>query len=231
MLYDFHTHSFNSDGVLSPVELIHRAHVKGYAAIAIADHLALGSMERVIKEVSRDCELAREHWGILAMPAVELTHLPPAAIAGAAYKAKELGAWLVIVHGETTVEPVPGGTNLAAVKSPDVNILAHPGLITDEEATLAAKNGIYLEITHRRGHSLTNAHVASIGLKFGASLLVNSDAHDEDDLLSPEITESILEQAGVNKQNRQQILQQNPLLLISKVNKGHSAWTKLNQMA
>ena len=28
VLYDFHTHSFLSDGVLSPVELIRRAHVK-----------------------------------------------------------------------------------------------------------------------------------------------------------------------------------------------------------
>ena len=30
-MYDFHTHTFLSDGVLSPVELIRRAHVKAIA--------------------------------------------------------------------------------------------------------------------------------------------------------------------------------------------------------
>ncbi|HLE81453.1 MAG TPA: PHP domain-containing protein, partial [Dehalococcoidia bacterium] len=32
-MYDFHTHTFLSDGVLSPIELIRRAHVKGYRVI------------------------------------------------------------------------------------------------------------------------------------------------------------------------------------------------------
>ena len=40
-VYDFHTHTFLSDGVLSPMELIRRAHDKGYAAIAITDHVDL----------------------------------------------------------------------------------------------------------------------------------------------------------------------------------------------
>src|SRR4030042_3453583 len=106
MLYDFHTHTFHSDGVLSPIELIHRASVSGYAAIAIADHVGLGSLARVIKEVSDDCALARAYWDIRAIPGVELTHLPPEAISELAQKAKELGAWLVVVHGETPKDPV-----------------------------------------------------------------------------------------------------------------------------
>ena len=40
-LYDFHAHSFFSDGELLPMELIRRAVVKGYTALAITDH-ALG---------------------------------------------------------------------------------------------------------------------------------------------------------------------------------------------
>jgi histidinol phosphatase-like PHP family hydrolase len=66
-----------------------------------------------------------------------------------------------VVHGETIVEPVLPGTNRAAIAA-GVDILAHPGLITKEEAMLAAQKGVLLEITTRRGHSFTNGHVASI---------------------------------------------------------------------
>jgi histidinol phosphatase-like PHP family hydrolase len=217
VLYDFHTHTFHSDGVLSPIELIRRAHVKGYSAIAITDHVAIGSLGRLIKEISDDCALARAYWDILAIPGVELTHLPPQAIPEMAKKAKEMGAWLVIVHGETTAEPVEKGTNFAAVQSPHVDILAHPGLLTIEEASLAAKNNIFIELTARKGHSTTNSHVASVSQKAKARLLVNSDAHHEKDLLMPNLVESILHQSNINQRQRRQIIDRNPLLLIEKV--------------
>lgn len=222
MLYDFHTHTFHSDGVLSPIELIRRAFVKGYSAIAITDHVALGSLGRVTNEIKDDCALARAHWNILAIPGVELTHLPPQAISEVAQKAKEMGAWLVIVHGETSTEPVEQGTNLAAVQSPYVDILAHPGLITTEEAALAAQNNVFIELTSRTGHSATNAHVALISQKAQARLLVNSDAHNEDDLLTPALAEAVLHQAGLGEHHYEQILNRNPLLLIDKVNRSSS---------
>lgn len=222
MLYDFHTHTFHSDGVLSPIELIRRAFVKGYSAIAITDHVALGSLGRVINETSGDCALARAHWNILAIPGVELTHLPPQAISEVAQKAKEMGARLVIVHGETSTEPIEQGTNLAAVQSPYVDILAHPGLITTEEAALAAQNNVFIELTSRTRHSATNAHVALISQKAQARLLVNSDAHNEDDLLTPALAEAVLHQAGLGEHHYEQILNRNPLLLIDKVNRSSS---------
>ncbi|MBC8511815.1 MAG: histidinol phosphate phosphatase domain-containing protein [Dehalococcoidia bacterium] len=222
MLYDFHTHTFHSDGVLSPIELIRRAFVKGYSAIAITDHVALGSLGRVTNEIKDDCALARAHWNILAIPGVELTHLPPQAISEVAQKAKEMGARLVIVHGETSTEPVEQGTNLAAVQSPYVDILAHPGLITTEEAALAAQNNVFIELTSRTGHSTTNAHVALISQKAQARLLVNSDAHNEDDLLTPALAEAVLHQAGLGEHHYEQILNRNPLLLIDKVNRSSS---------
>ena len=217
MLYDFHTHTFHSDGVLSPIELINRAFVKGYSAIAITDHVAIGSLARLIKEVSEDCALARAHWDILAIPGVELTHVPPQAISEMAKRAKELGACIVIVHGETSAEPVEKGTNFAAVQSAYVDILAHPGLLTIEEASLAAKNNIFIELTARKGHSAANSHVASVSQKAKARLLVSSDAHHEKDLLMPSLVESILHQANINQRQRRQIIDRNPLLLIEKV--------------
>ena len=176
----------------------------------------------MINETSDDCALARAHWNILAIPGVELTHLPPQAISEVAQKAKEMGAWLVIVHGETSTEPVEQGTNLAAVQSPYVDILAHPGLVTTEEAALAAQNNVFIELTSRTGHSATNAHVALISQKAQARLLVSSDAHNEDDLLTPALAEAVLHQAGVGEHHYEQILNRNPLLLIDKVNRSSS---------
>lgn len=223
MLYDFHTHSFLSDGVLSPMELIRRAIVKGYSAIAITDHVGIGSLARVIKEVSDDCALARAYWNILAIPGVELTHLPAEAIPEIAQRAKELGAWLVVVHGETLAEPVENGTNLAALQSPHVDILAHPGLITPEQASLAAERGIFIELTTRKGHSTTNAHAASVCLQAKARLLLNSDAHSEGDLLSPILATTTLVAAGLRSVEHHVILDENPRLLLQRLSHHFSA--------
>lgn len=217
MVYNFHTHSSLSDGTLSPVEFIRRAWVKGYQAIALTDHVGLGSLERVIREVSQDCAVARANWGIIAVPGVELTHLPASVIPEAARKAKELGAWLVIVHGESIVEPVEKGTNLAAVQSPHVDILAHPGLLTLEEAQLAAANGVFLEISSRQGHCLTNGHIFRQAQKTRAKLLLNSDAHDDADLFTADLAAAIVQGAGARTGQLEQLLTLNPKALLCRL--------------
>ena len=216
-MYDFHTHTFLSDGELSPVELIRRASEKGYRGIALTDHVGVGSLERLIREIVEDCRIAREHWDIAAIPGVELTHLPARTIAQAAKRAKELGAWIVVVHGETVVEPVEKGTNLAAVRSPDVDILAHPGLITMEEARLAASNGVFIEVSARKGHSLTNGHVVKTALAAGCKMLLDSDAHDSPDLLSPELATAILLGSGLGEKESKEVLAANPTILLKKL--------------
>jgi len=214
MLYDFHTHTFVSDGALSPLELVRRALVNGYRAIAITDHVAAGYLERLVTETAADCALARHHWSIDAIPGVELTHVPAAAIADTARRAKEMGAALVVVHGETASEPVEPGTNLAAIESPHVDILAHPGFLTLEEAKLAASNNVYLEITTRRNHSSTNKHVVEMARIAGAKLLVNSDAHDELDLLSIELARGTAMEAGLSDDEIGTVLHANPASLL-----------------
>ena len=214
MVYDFHTHTSLSDGDLSPIELIRRALVNNYGAIALTDHAATGSLKRIIQETAEVCALARSHWDILAIPGIELTYVPAQAIAETAKLAKELGAWIVVVHGETIVEPVEKGTNLAALHSPHVDILAHPGLLSPEEAKLAAKNGIFLEISARKGHCLTNGHIASLAQQAGAKLLLNSDAHCQQDLLTASLADAIAHGTGLDDIACHQVLNINPQALI-----------------
>ena len=218
MIYDFHTHSSLSDGALSPLELIHRAVQHGYRAIAITDHVGIGQLERFITEIAKDCLLAERYWDVIAIPGVELTHLPAIAISDVARQAKETGARVVVVHGETIVEPVEQGTNMAAVQSPYVDILAHPGLLTHDEATIAAANGVFIEISARKGHSLANGHIAKTTLTDGAKLLLGSDAHDEEDLLSVGSATAILRGAGLTGTKLEEVLQDNPNTLLQKLN-------------
>ena len=216
-MYDFHTHTFLSDGVLSPIELIRRALVCGYKAMAVTDHVGLGNLEYVVKTLVIDCEQATARWDILALPGVEITHVPKDDIDLVARAAKEMGAKLVAVHGETPVEPVEPGTNAAALRSEFVDVLAHPGLITYEEARLAGEKGIYLEVSARKGHSLANGHVVKMAKDAGAITVLDSDAHQPEDLLTPDIRRKVAVGAGLSPSEVDELLITNPLKLLHKL--------------
>ena len=217
-MYDFHTHTFLSDGVLSPIELIRRAIVVGYQSMAITDHVGPGNLEYVLSTLKKDCEMAEKRWDIKVFTGVEITHTPIEDIDLLAKDARALGAQVVNVHGETIMEPVVSGTNLAAVSSQYVDILAHPGLITLDEASLAAENGVFLEISGRKGHGLANGHVANIARKTGATLILDSDAHEPDDLMTQEYAEKVAIGSGLNEKEKETILNRSPLTLIHRVN-------------
>ena len=217
MIYDFHTHTFLSDGVLSPIELIRRAHHNGYRVIAVTDHVGPGNMEMVLKVLLKDCRMASERWDILALPGVEITHAPKEDIDLLAREARAMGAKVVNVHGETVVEPVEPGTNLAAVSSRNVDVLAHPGLVTPEEARLAASNGVFLEVTARRGHAFANGHVLRVAKEAGAALVLNSDAHEPQDLLTREFAMRVALGAGMDPEEASALLEMGPRELLRKV--------------
>ncbi|MCX8125889.1 MAG: histidinol phosphate phosphatase domain-containing protein [Dehalococcoidia bacterium] len=217
MIFDFHAHTVLSDGILSPIELIRYAVVNDYAVIGVTDHAGPGSMGRIIAEVSRDCGLANKYWAIKAVPGIELTHLPPAAIDDVAREAKERGAKIVVVHGETLTEPVQKGTNTAALSSEYVDILAHPGRLTAEEALLAVRNNVFIELSGRRGHDAANAAVAAVALGAGARLLINSDAHSDEDLLTSGVLKKIVAEAGLTEWQAKQVLVENPQALLKKI--------------
>lgn len=213
---DFHTHSFYSDGELLPMEQLRRAFVKGHECYAITDHASAGNLD-IIQKITKDCELAIKHWNILALPGIELTHVPKDAIVEVAEKARENGALIIVVHGETVTEPVESGTNLAAAKNKNIDILAHPGMLSYDEAFSSVKNNVFIEITSRRGHSITNGHIAKIGLESKVNFIQNTDTHGIQDMLSYEAGEKILQAVGLGEKDREKTLQENVRKLLEKI--------------
>lgn len=197
-MIDLHTHSLFSDGVLVPSELVRRAVMKGYEVIAVTDHTDASNLDFVIPRVAAACRELGRRWNITALPGVELTHIPPETFADLVPKARSLGAVIVVAHGETLVEPVHPGTNRAAVEA-GVDILAHPGLITKEEAELAKQKCVFLEITSRKGHSLSNGHVAAMAALTGARLVIDTDTHEPGDLITDDFARAILSGAGLSE--------------------------------
>ena len=207
-LYDLHTHTILSDGEMLPSELVRRMAVIGYTTVAITDHVDTSNAVSVVETLLDVRESARL-FGVRLLCGVEITHVPPTQIAAVARQAKDAGADIVVVHGETTVEPVAPGTNHAACECPDVNVLAHPGLITREDAKLAQENGIALEITSRGGHNRTNGHVVRMAREVSCQLVVDSDAHAPHDLLDRKSKESVAIGAGLTAEEAAGIISLN----------------------
>lgn len=214
-MIDLHTHTLFSDGELIPSELARRAAVKGYTALAMTDHGDLSNFDLIIPRLVRIADSLSREWGVKVIPGIEVTHVPPANFATAVAEARRLGALIVVGHGETIAEPVAEGTNRAAIES-GIDVLAHPGLISDDETALAAEKGVLLELTTRKGHSLTNGHVVAMARKHGAKLVVNNDAHAPDDLVSYEMAAKVARGAGLTMEEFKQA-QENAAALIAKV--------------
>ncbi len=197
-MIDLHTHTIFSDGVLIPSELVRRAAYRGYSAVALTDHADLSNFDFIIPRILNVSRKLGSAMGIRVIAGIELTHVHPSDIAALASDSRALGAELVVVHGETIVEPVLTGTNRAALEA-GVDILAHPGLISDEDAAFAAEKGVCLEISGRKGHSLTNGHVAAQARRFGARLVLNTDAHGPEDLISTDVARRIARGASLTE--------------------------------
>lgn len=204
-MYDLHTHTIHSDGELLPAELLRRMAVLGYSTVAITDHVDASNVEEVVTSLTKVRGSAKS-FGIRFLCGVEITHVPPKEIAKLAGLAREAGADIVVVHGETPVEPVAPGTNHAACGCRDVDVLAHPGIITAADARLAKKNGIALEVTSRCGHNRANGHVVRVAQETGCRLVVGSDAHAPHDLMAANDRLMVAQGAGLTARECRNVL-------------------------
>ncbi len=214
---DLHTHTVYSDGVLIPAELARRALVKGVTHLAFTDHGDSSNLDIIVPRVARLCrELNGLELGINLLPGIELTHVPPPLIPPLVERARSMGAVVVVVHGETVVEPVAPGTNRAAIEA-GVDILAHPGLISEEEVALAAERGVCLEITGRPGHAFTNGRVASLAKRFGATCVFNTDSHQPRDLMTRDMAMKVLLGCGLTRGEAEKVLSDSLMLAEKKL--------------
>ena len=203
-MIDLHTHTLFSDGQLVPAEHLRRVETLGYEAIAITDHADSSNLDFIIPRIRKAAEDLNLYSSTRLIVGIELTHIPPAMFGDLVAQARDLGAQIVVGHGETMVEPVLPGTNLAAIKA-GVDILAHPGFISREAAELAVANDVFLELSGRKGHSLTNGYVAKLAEETGALLAINADAHGPGDFLTAEMAEKIALGAGLSKERYEKI--------------------------
>lgn len=170
---------------------------KGYQAIAITDHTDYSNIINTVTAILNFTKHWPKNSALQVLPGIELTHLPLEQFKSLAAYARKKGIKVIVAHGETPVEPIIKGTNLAALQA-DIDILAHPGLIQDKEVKLARDRGVFLEITSRHGHARANKHVVRQALKFGAKLILNNDSHSPEDIISPQELEGIARDCGLS---------------------------------
>ncbi|MCM8800636.1 MAG: histidinol phosphate phosphatase domain-containing protein [Candidatus Omnitrophica bacterium] len=203
-MYNLHCHSLLSDGVLLPSEVAVRYASLGYKIIAITDHADYSNIEFTVQAIMNFCK----HWPddsmIKVLPGIELTHLPLEQFKPLANLARKKGIKVIVAHGETLVEPVIKGTNHAALLA-DIDILAHPGLIKEQDVRLAKKKGIFLEITSRKGHSETNPYVVEYAKKIDAPLILNTDSHQPEDIIKLDELNNFAFKAGLTQKDLEAI--------------------------
>ncbi|NVL91931.1 MAG: histidinol phosphate phosphatase domain-containing protein [Desulfobacterales bacterium] len=204
-MIDLHVHSLFSDGELLPSELVRRLEDIGYSCVAITDHVDSSNLDFVILRLVEAARDLNQSQSVRVIPGVEITHVPPGSMESLVKKARELGAEIVLAHGETIVEPVAKGTNRAAILS-GVDILAHPGLIAIEDIKLAVERGIYLEISARQGHSFANGYVARWAKELRARLVLNSDAHSPHDLMTRQFAQVVAHGSGLGENALEEML-------------------------
>ncbi len=204
-MIDLHTHTLLSDGALLPSELVQRAYTTGYRVLALTDHVDMSNIDFVVPRIVEVVKELTEYSKLKIIPGAEITHVPPKLIGKMVERARNLGAKIVVVHGETIVEPVMSGTNRAGIEA-RADIISHPGIIGKEDAVKARENGVALEITSRKGHSLSNGHVVKVGKETSATLVINTDSHDPEDLITIEQAKIILSAAGIAEENIAQVL-------------------------
>ncbi len=214
-MIDFHVHSILSDGSLTIAEIARRYKTLGYKGVAITDHVDFSNIEHVISSLKKFVENYRDD-DFLIIPGVEITHVKPEKIERLVKISRRLGARVVIVHGETIIEPVEKGTNRAAIEA-YTDILAHPGFISIEDAEVARENDVFLELTFRCGHCLTNGYVTKVSKEVGARLIVSSDAHDIEDIVDINLFNSLPIASGLTEKESREILNVNITKLLKKI--------------
>ncbi|MCT4626736.1 histidinol phosphate phosphatase domain-containing protein [Halodesulfovibrio sp.] len=214
-MIDLHVHTTLSSGEQTPAAAMRFAKAAGYRAIAFTDHADATNMQHILESMLPMIRTYSLYSGIDLYAGIELTHVPPQLIPDTITEARSMGAQLVCVHGQTIADIVDEGTNLAAIEG-GADYLAHPGLITEQEALLAAEKKVYLEVTARPEHALTNGHLVKVAELTGAPLILNNGGYRGYDFINKDRRRAIALGAGMSKDQYQQT-ENNSRMIVSKM--------------
>ncbi len=196
-MIELHMHSTLGIGRLTPAAALRQAKLAGCRVAALTEQADAATVKGALRGL---LPLAREYglyMDLDALAGVELTHVPPQLLGRSVEEARALGAQLVLVYGETLADSVDTGTNLAAIEA-GADILSHPGLITPEEAALAAEKGVLLELSCRPEHGLANGRAAALARAAGAGLVIASDARGVGEVAGRERRKAVALGAGLS---------------------------------
>jgi putative hydrolase len=216
---DFHTHTVISDGQLTLLELVQQARSLDHRFLAVTDHVGVGDIEDTMARLIAASQRASTP-GLQVVVGVEITHVPPRHLDEAIRRARRAGARIVLVHGETVTEPVAPGTNRAAVANPEVDILAHPGLLDPRDAEQARAHGIFLEISGRSTHGMANGRVVAVAEVRDVPTVVDSDAHEPAHLLTQAAAFHLARAAGASSRRARRSVESFPEALIRRLLQG-----------
>lgn len=212
--YELHSHTNFSDGKSCLEDMVNRA-IELNSAIAITDHFIgdgfginkilypnISSLDNFLKRKEKYSKIFDD-----VVFGIEITRIDPRKIPEIARAAKKNGL-IVLVHGETKGDNVPAGTNNAALNSEFVDVLAHPGHLSEENALKAKESKAFIEITTREVHKSENQEIIKICKKFDLEMVIDTDAHSTHELidyedalmvgLNAELTEDDVKKANEN---------------------------------
>jgi histidinol phosphatase-like PHP family hydrolase len=218
MRIDLHMHTLHIGGELLPLELARRAVILRHEAIAVTDHVDPSNLERTIRENKRAFPMAAD-MDLEMLVGVELTHIPANRIDDMVSKAKKAGAEIIVVHGET-ISSQWRGAPTGPRSTIRTSIYWPSRFLTMEDAQAAADNGVVLEITSRTSHCYTNGHVVRMARKVDAKIVVNSDAHAPQDLITEERAIQVAMGAGLTQDEAEICVHRIPKEIVRRVREG-----------
>ena len=187
---DFHISIHQGFGVASALRYASLAGIRFAGLVMPSDGTGLSRLADFSAQVRRLSLYAN----VEAWAGVELCHIPPALLPEAVREAREAGARLVLVYGESIMDQVEQGTNFAAIEA-GADIITHPGLVDAETAIFAAERAVAFEFTSSPRHALSNAHTAAMALKQGVPLVRGSNASRAEELTTRAFWPSVIKGA------------------------------------
>ena len=215
---DLQMHTTYSDGRATLREMVRAAAGRGYAHVTITDHskglpIAKGMDEARLAEQSRDItvlneELAASGEVIRVLHSIEMNLSPagegdmdPTALAS-------LDLVLGAFHSKLRVTDDQTERYLAALRNPDVQVMAHPrgrrynarlGLRADWSRVMraAAESGKALEIDAHPDRQDLDVELLRVANEAGAFVSIGTDAHSVEELGSIELGLAAAQLAGI----------------------------------